>query len=272
MLTSYNRKNTYYEYVEKHTPSIQPKYDNDQKIVIMTTLYNAEKYIKRCIDSMKIQTENFICYITNDLSTDNSQSIVENEIFGDSRFILINNKSKMYQPGNYYQISQINSLSNESNVVTLDGDDWFPDNNVLTRVKSYYSNRILMAFGQFAEYYNEQDPLGKGFTARPSNPSDIRRLVWSTSHLRTFKLGLFREINRNDLIAPSGNFWECTGDMAIIFPMVEMCNPNLLHFTNDINMIYNSENPINDSKANRNRQREYDVLIRSKPKYHQLFD
>ena len=121
-------------------------------ITIMTTLYNAERYIKTCIHSMKIQKEDFRCYITDDMSTDNSVRIVETEILNDNRFVLIKNTKKMYQPGNYYQISKLD-ISDDSIVVTLDGDDWFPDENVLTRVKSYYSNELIkMAFGQFVQF------------------------------------------------------------------------------------------------------------------------
>ena len=52
------------------------------KIVIMTTLYNAEKYIGRCIESVKIQSfKNFKMVITDDMSTDNSREIVKELIF-----------------------------------------------------------------------------------------------------------------------------------------------------------------------------------------------
>lgn len=238
-------------------------------IVIMTTLYNAEKYIKRCIDSMKIQKENFICYITDDISTDSSREVVKKEIEGDSRFVLIENKTKMYQPGNYYQISKLD-LPDESIVVTLDGDDWFHDENVLTRVKAYYKNpKILIHFGQFIEYNGGLTHIG--FTSKPDNLRTIRSNRWSTSHLRTFKLGLFRQIKEEDLRAPNGNFWECTGDMAIIFPMVEMCADSRIGFTNDINMVYNVENPINDSKANTRKQQQYEQMLRKKRSYRMIY-
>lgn len=88
----------------------------------MTTLYNAERFIGTCVNSIKSQTVPFHCVITDDLSTDNSVNVVKSLIADDSRFTLIENTKKMYQPGNYYQISKMNFSDNDI-VVTLDGDD-----------------------------------------------------------------------------------------------------------------------------------------------------
>lgn len=236
----------------------------------MTTLFNAEKYIKLCIDSIKIQKEEFHCYITDDMSTDKSIEIVETEIKNDNRFTLIKNNKKMYQPGNYFQISKLN-ISDESIVVTLDGDDWFSDENVLTRVKSYYSNdRIKMSFGQFVSW--DGTNYRRGFTSKPNDLYNIRREPWTTSHLRTFKMGLFRKIQEQDLISPTGNYWETTGDLSIIFPMIEMCSEDRIHFTQDINMIYNEANPINDYKVNLDRQINYSNILRSKYRYQKVYE
>lgn len=236
--------------------------------IIMTTLYNAENFIKKCIDSIKIQTEQFHCYITDDLSTDNSVSIVEAEIKNDNRFTLIKNKIKMYQPGNYYQISKL-CTNDKSIVVTLDGDDWFSDYLVLTRIKKYYEQDIMMSFGQFlswdGQYYN------RGFTQKPTDLYNIRSMPWTTSHLRTFKLELFKKIKEEDLRSPNGNFWETTGDQAIIFPMIEMCSPSKIYFTEDINMIYNNFNPLNDHKVNLQKQLLYSQLLRSKQRYEVIY-
>ena len=73
----------------------------ENKMIIVTTLYNAENYVERCLGSLMSQTfKDFKCYITDDLSTDNSLNIVKKTIQDDDRFILIENQTKMYQPGN----------------------------------------------------------------------------------------------------------------------------------------------------------------------------
>jgi glycosyltransferase involved in cell wall biosynthesis len=117
----------------------------------MTTCYNAAKYIKKCIDSVKSQTyRNFIMVITDDCSSDDSVDIIKNELVGIDNIFLIENTTKHYQIGNYKQISKLSFVDDSDIIVTLDGDDWFPDDNVLARVVEYYIlNRCLMCFGQF---------------------------------------------------------------------------------------------------------------------------
>lgn len=238
------------------------------KIVIMTTCYNASQYIERCILTVKHQSfRNYMMVITDDMSTDNSVDVAIKTIDGDPRFLVIRNDTKMYQPGNYWQISHKDFVEPDDILVTLDGDDWFPDENVLSRVFSYYFySNILMSFGQFGIFTGNDKPLKKGFTRKPIF-DNLRNEPWTTSHLRTFKAKVFNSINEDDLKSPNGNYWEVTGDMAIIYPMLEMVGENYVHFTDDLNLIYNCETPFNDFKVNQNRQIAYEQMIRRKPKY-----
>lgn len=242
------------------------------KIVIMTTLYNAEKYIGKCIESVKNQSfKNFKMVITDDMSTDNSREIVKELIKDDDRFLLIENKTKFYQPGNYWQITNLDFVEDEDILVTLDGDDWFPDSEVLIRVFMYYfRTNFLMTFGQFVHYHCE-GKFSSGFTQRPNSFINIRNQPWTTSHLRTFKAKVFKKIDKNDLIGPTGNFWETTGDLAIIFPMIEMVGEENIYFTNDINLIYNIETSLNDYKVNSEKQKLYEQMIRAKKSYERIF-
>ena len=95
-------------------------------MIIVTTLYNAKNYVERCLFSIKTQTfKDFKCYITDDLSTDNSVNLVKNFIKTDDRFILIENSEKLYQPGNYDQVIRNNpDIDDNDVIVEIDGDDW----------------------------------------------------------------------------------------------------------------------------------------------------
>jgi glycosyltransferase involved in cell wall biosynthesis len=242
------------------------------KIIVMTTLYNAEKYIGRCIESVKSQTyRNFKMIIVDDLSTDNSSTIVKELIKDDDRFVFVSNVVKRYMPGNYYHSLQLQFVKDEDIVVNLDGDDWFSDSDVLSRVFSYYfRTNYLMSFGQFVHYHSEGN-YSPGFTRRPNSFINIRQQAWTTSHLRTFKAKVFKAIKEEDLIGPTGNYWETTGDLAIIFPMIEMVDEENIYFTNDINLIYNVETSLNDYKVDGTKQNFYADLIRSKEPYKRIF-
>ena len=72
------------------------------KIVVGVTLYNSGNIVEKTLQTIKNQTfKKFVCYITDDLSTDNSVEVVENFIKGDDRFHLIKNTEKKYKGGNY---------------------------------------------------------------------------------------------------------------------------------------------------------------------------
>ena len=108
-------------------------------IRILTTCYNARPYIGKTIESLQMQNyHDWHCYITDGISTDDSVQHIRGLIQGDSRFTLMLNKEKHYQPGNYWQILQKKNIDNEDICITLDGDDWLSDNMVLDRVLNYY--------------------------------------------------------------------------------------------------------------------------------------
>lgn len=236
------------------------------KIVIMTTSYNAEKYISRCIKSVKSQTyTNYIMVITDDLSTDNSVGVVKEAIKDDARFRLIENTSKLYAAGNHKQIGDLLEVSNDDILVCLDGDDWFYDNNVLARVVNYYNNpNILMSFGQFVHWDGKN--IYPGFTKSPLS-WDVRNVPWTTSHLKTFRAGVLKKVNVSDLQITPNNFFPMAGDLAIIYPMLEMVGPNRVLFTNDINLVYNCENVNNEYKINLQLQDKCANMIRSRQPY-----
>ena len=66
---------------------------NKDLITVIINVYNGEKTIKRCLDSIINQTYNFIeILIINDGSTDNSLKIIE--LYKDKRIKIINQKNK----------------------------------------------------------------------------------------------------------------------------------------------------------------------------------
>ena len=237
----------------------------------MTTLFNASKYISRCVESVKSQNfKKFNMIITDDMSTDGSPDVALKAIDNDPRFVVLRNQQKLYQPGNYLQISKLPFVDDEDILVTLDGDDWFNCPGTLERVYNYYRNtNYLMSFGQFVHYHGGED-YSSGFTRKPDF-RNLRQNDWTTSHLRTFKAKVFRKIKVEDLIGPTTQFWETTGDQAIIYPMLEMVGEENVYFTDDINMVYNVENTLNDYKVNYDRQQHYSTLIKNKKPYERIF-
>lgn len=239
-------------------------------MIIVTTLYNAENYIDKCIDTIRAQLyKNFTCYISDDLSTDRSIDVAIKAIGDDRRFILLKNRSKMYQPGNYdYVIRNNQNIKNNDVIVELDGDDWFSDESVLSRINQVYQdNNVWIANGSF-KYSDGRD----GFAREQQITPNLRSCSFTASHIRTWRAGLWRRIKVEDLKNEQGIYWPVAGDLAFMYPMLEMAGEEHYKFMTDINYVYNEETPLNDHKVNMSLVTETVYRLRRYKPYTQIKD
>jgi glycosyltransferase involved in cell wall biosynthesis len=236
-------------------------------MVILTTTFNCEQYVEKSLFSIMSQNfKDFTCYITDDLSTDNTINIIKNTIKNDNRFILIENKSKMYQPGNYDQVIRGLDIPDDEICVEVDGDDWLPNSNVLTRIEEIYKDsNVWMTSGSFK--YHDGRP---GFANPPTNFTNIRNQTFTLSHMRTWKSWLWKKIDVEDLKDENGKYWNVAGDLSFMFPMIEMSGENHFKYISDVLYIYNESNPLNDHKVNLNNVFDTAKKIRNKKIYKKL--
>jgi hypothetical protein len=153
----------------------------------------------------------------------------------------------MYQPGNYDQVIRNNKDIEDSDVIVeIDGDDWLPNSSVLTKLNEIYNDpNVWITNGSFI-YSNGQ----KGFSSRQKIDENLRTYRMTCSHLRTWRAFLWRNIKEEDLKDETGEYWKVTGDLAFMFPMLEMSGDEHYVFIEDTMYVYNEQNPINDHKVN----------------------
>ena len=236
-------------------------------MIILTTTYNCENYVEKSLLSIMGQRfKDFKCYITDDLSNDNTVDVIIKTISGDDRFILIENKQKMYQPGNYDQVIRGLDIPDNEICVEIDGDDWLPNSNVLSFINEVYQDKnVWMTSGSFK--YNDGRP---GFANPPKSFTNVRKQTFTLSHMRTWKSWLWKKIKEEDLKDNSGNYWSVAGDLSFMFPMLEMSGENHFKFISDVLYIYNESNPLNDHKVNMSKVSSTVNIIRNKQQYNLL--
>jgi glycosyltransferase involved in cell wall biosynthesis len=238
-------------------------------MIILCGFYNAEKYIIQSLKSIKYQTyKDFTCYITHDLSTDGSVELVKDYIKGDDRFILVSdNDKKLYQTGNFDTTIRHNPNIADGDVcIEVDGDDWLPDDGVFQRIHDVYMNKdIWIANGSFR--YSSGHI---GFAKKQENFDSLRTGRFTASHIRTWRAFLWRAINDDDLKDEKNDYWQWSGDVCFMFPMLEMAGPEHYHFMTDINYVYNEGNPINEHKVDMSMVTNHATRIRQLPKYNRL--
>lgn len=176
------------------------------KISIIIPFYNVEKYIDRCIKSVKTQTfTDFECILIDDKSTDNTFFKAKKAIGIDSRFRIIQHKENKRQGG-----ARNTGLDNANGewITFLDSDDlWQPNylermheeaiksevDIVVCQMKKINDENQLFNFKQLSitGIYTNQQELVDIFIEHPTTCNKLyKRQIWET--LR-FPENLFQE-------------------------------------------------------------------------------
>lgn len=237
-------------------------------MIILTTVCNAENYIERCLGSLIGQKfRNFKCYIIDDMSTDLTVKKAKGIIDGDNRFNLIINNEKTFKTGNYVKIlSTLSGINDNEVVVELDGDDWLPDSMVLERINNVYQDENIWITNGSFKYSSGHI----GFSSQQIDFDNLRTNRFTASHLRTWRLFLWRAIKDEDHKDSYGNYWKVNADLAYMLPMLEMAGPEHYRFLPEINLIYNEQNPLNDHKIDIELVNKLALEIRNRKKYKKL--
>lgn len=211
-------------------------------IKFVVCVWNAEKYIKNCIRTLKSQKdEDFQVYIIDDLSTDSTVEVVKSLIKDDKRFNLIINQEKKFKLKNLDEL--ITTFHDEDIVIELDGDDFLLNSNVVGDIRKVYSDKkVWLTNGSFM--YTNGDP---GFSQK-CNPNTVRKDVFRFSHLRTWKTFLWKSIPKDYLRDDNGEFFKSAADVAYTFSLLELAGEENYRFLPELYYVYNAESPYNDHK------------------------
>jgi hypothetical protein len=87
--------------------------------------------------------------------------------------------------------------------------------------------------------------------------------------LRTFRYGLWKNIDHDDLKDENGEYYTMAYDQAIMLPILEMSGERC-RYIDDILHVYNKENPLNVDKIKALKQSETAKEIRQKRKYNRI--
>lgn len=207
--------------------------------------------------------------------------------------LIIHNKNRRCSLTNLYRA--IYSCPDEKAIIIfLDGDDWLHGNQVFSQINEVYSHHdVWLTHGSHITSQSKKHPGSRQFPDECIEQNAFRKF-WLPSHLRTFYVALFKKIKLEDLTMPTNvlkdmiettcpsysfmfaqnfpdnkQFVPVSGDMAIMFPMIEMAGERH-HFFSKINYVYNVSNDISDYKIAPTFQYQLGELILKKPPYKRL--
>lgn len=241
----------------------------ERHIVVIIASYNNMLYYRQNLDSVFDQSySNYHIIYVDDCSTDGTYESVAAYIYNhkmEDKVLLIHNNERY--GALYNQYHAIHRCKDTDLAIILDGDDSLHDNQVFTYINSVYKDpTIWLTYGQFMVYPSKAMGWCIAMPEHVVQRNGFREYGYIPGHLRTFYAGLFKQIKKEDLMY-EGDFFRMTGDIAVMFPMIEMARQGHFQFISKVLMVYNDANPINNYKVGKGLERQLDLEIRNREKY-----
>ena len=220
---------------------------------IVVPLYDAEKYIEKCLNSILNQSyKKFQLQVVDDCSSDSSYEIASS-ICKDNKNVKIFRNSK--------RIGALNNICNLLNKrikepsktvdLLVDGDDYLYSEDVLNILKEkYIQTNCLITYGS---HMSSKGVQGKQYPRLIREFNLFRKYFWYASHLRTFRHDLWLAVNPQDLLNKKQQYFSVAWDLAIMLPMLEMAGERQ-EFISEVLYAYNDNNPISDHRIRRKEQ------------------
>jgi len=195
---------------------------------ILIPLYNVEKYIARCINSIFAQTyKNFKVVIVNDGSTDNSYVVCCELIKNDERFKIINQENKGALLAKGRALKEIENVPRDSDyVLFIDSDDYVVP-EYLETIHKYLSSGSgydILGFNYFRE---EHGKLKKKKVINQTRELSREEFLFDggirTLVCKAFRYPLFKNIALNpDIILRTSD------DLYRLLPLIYESRKNLV--------------------------------------------
>ncbi len=204
------------------------------KIIIISTCWNIERFIEEYIYSIKNQTyANFIVYLIDDMSSDNTFTIAQKCINKDIRFNLIKNTEKKWKVKNFIDVIKNNKNIDPFDIlVEIDPDDKLKDEYVLEKIYKIFKKKNIWICGtKWEDFSGKISKYGRII------PEKARTGYTIFSHMRSYRAFLFRAIRDEDL-QMNGEYFKAACDIAIGIPMLEMAGTEHYYFLDEVMYIY----------------------------------
>ena len=216
--------------------------------LVIVPFHNAAAFLPECLDSIASQRGEFHArgYLVDDASTDGWQSVVPSSVTdpGAMGFLAVTTPERGEELASIVAGTALANrdvpLTNETVIVHVCGDDALAGPDALGVLADIYQDPdVWMTYGSFA-YHGQMRSSGfcKALPPQAHQRGDYRARPWVTSHLRSYRVGLWRSIPPEQLIDPTtGRLWQYGTDFAFMLPMLELARERA-RFVPDVLYLY----------------------------------
>ncbi|WP_400262941.1 glycosyltransferase family A protein [Sphingobacterium sp. SG20118] len=242
---------------------------SESHIRVIAPFRNVVNYIEDFLESIENQLyTNYTVYFVDDCSSDGTVNMIPNN----SRYNIKVNERRKYALENIVSALEENDFKNNDIICIIDPDDCLPHRYVFQILNNVYCVKsVLMTYGSMG-YLNSRKCFGKSYSEKEFEVA--RQLTWWVSQLRTFKFKVFIELLKQDTYKDvfkdkDGKYLKMPYDMALMFPLMEICGYEQIKFIDTIMYKYRlHEN--NDQFANRDEQYRGELIVRGKDKFKEV--
>ncbi|MGA1868147.1 MAG: glycosyltransferase [bacterium] len=247
---------------------------SDCHFYIVSSVWNGGEIVLKCLHS--VYQQNYPKYLikhilVDDNSTDDTDTMIrqwmkENP---DNCVEYINRAQRM--GGTFNNIECMKNAPEGSIIIELNGDDWLPDNEVLSFFNHVYNDEnIWITYNTPICVDGTIDTKYKSFDKKTIETNNFRNHPqWFSGHLHTFRQKLFQKLDLTCMLDPlNGKYWENADDQALYYPLFEMAGSHCVHI-NRITCVYNlrdESDQYRDTKGQVTRAKR----IKQLPKYQPL--
>lgn len=241
------------------------KSGHEQEIVVITTFYNCEQYIERCIESVAAQDyDNYQHILIDDASTDGTVEQIKAKLSSlptdlQGKFVLISNKENVGAVKN--QVDHFRKLNDDAIVMIIDGDDSLVnDNTVFAYYNTLYHQGTEFSYGSSWSMTDNIPLISQPYPDVVKKNRSYRQhhfnWILPYTHLRTFRKRLINNCHDDQFKDSNGNWFRAGGDGSIFYALIEQADPEKITVVQDVVYNYNDINPLNDYKVNGHEQNE----------------
>lgn len=155
---------------------------NMSKIAIVVPVYNVEKYVAECLQSILDQHyQNWECFVVDDGSTDGSALIIEQYVEKDSRFRVLRKRNGGVSSARNFALDMIESEAKRFDFIYfVDSDDRVePDLYTRLVLAAKADNSDIVVCGFFRLYPNGKRVSGRSLSRQMIGSEEFVELVFS---------------------------------------------------------------------------------------------
>jgi glycosyltransferase involved in cell wall biosynthesis len=211
------------------------------KIVFISPCFNAAKNIHKLVGSTKCQSDDRWSHIIiDDMSEDATVEVVDRVIVNDSRYELIINNEKKYALRNIVESARKYQDEDDVVIAVIDGDDQLCNNDAAKIILDAYKDGAEVVWTA-----HRWDMDSRNISKNMPNNVNPYYWPWCTSHLRTFKSSLLRNISDENFKDMDGNWFQRGYDQALMLPVLSLTEKR--KYIEDVCYLYNIDSvSVND--------------------------